>query len=70
MRTCGESDAIMTLGAALITIAQIGCMQKADEEEFFCKKDGSGHSCYCPAGIAEEALKAIGYELKKGNSGP
>ncbi len=24
------------------------CMQRPDEEEFWCKYDGSGHSCYCP----------------------
>jgi hypothetical protein len=44
---------------ALKYIARVGCMQNVNEEEFFCKHDGSAHSCYCPAGIALEALEAI-----------
>jgi hypothetical protein len=26
------------------------CMQSKDEEEFWCKRDGSAHSIYCPLG--------------------
>ncbi len=43
--------------AGLQKIAQIGCMQQETEPEFWCKKDGSAHSIYCPKGIAEEALR-------------
>ena len=44
------------LREALEVIARVGCMQSTEEPEFWCKHDGSGHSCYCPAGIAAVAL--------------
>jgi len=47
---------------ALMIIAKTGCMQKTDAEEFWCKKDGSAHSIYCPAGIAKIALQPIAQE--------
>jgi hypothetical protein len=42
---------------ALMHIEKIGCMQYEDEDEFWCKKDGSAHSIYCPAGIARQTLR-------------
>src|SRR5574343_779220 len=33
---------------AFQSIAQLGCMQSKEEEEFFCKHDGSRHSTILP----------------------
>ena len=53
-------DGIVIFRDALEIIAATGCMQSADEKEFFCKHDGSDHSIYCPAGIAKNALSKEG----------
>ena len=42
---------------ALKLISKTGCLQMPDEDEVWCKKDGSAHSIYCPAGIAITALR-------------
>lgn len=47
------------LVSAMEWLKTVGCMQSKEEEEFFCKKDGSAHSAYCPAGIAIEALSEL-----------
>jgi len=51
--TMRERDA---LREALEMVEKIGCMQRVDEEEFFCRKDDTAHSIYCPRGIARDAL--------------
>lgn len=45
------------LRQALERIHLVGCTLDEPEEEFFCRKDGSAHSVYCPASIAREALR-------------
>jgi len=52
------------LAGALEAIATVGCMQRADEDEFWCKKDGSAHSIYCPRGLAEAALSRAAERLE------
>ena len=54
------SDLELFFIGALLLIHKIGCMQQLNEEEFFCKKDGSAHSWYCPAGIAQKVLAETG----------
>lgn len=60
MNSYKEANKRTILVQGLLIIAHTGCMQSKDEEEFFCKHDGSGHSCYCPAGIAIATLKKAG----------
>lgn len=61
--TIGHLDAarvqVGRLKEALQTIEKIGCMQRKEEEEHWCKWDDSVHSCYCPRGIARAALTDI-----------
>ena len=52
-------DPLRIAMVALLRIAATGCMQSQEEDEFFCKHDGSKHSCYCPAGIALDAMREI-----------
>ncbi len=52
-------ERIIKFRSALQLIVQIGCMQPAGEKEFWCKHDGSGHSIYCPARIAGDALNGL-----------
>lgn len=50
-------SALSAAREALRTIRKIGCMNEG-KPEFWCRKDGSAHSVYCPAGIAEAVLPA------------
>lgn len=53
-----ERATVARMTAALKQIAKVGCMDAAGAE-FWCKTDGSAHSCYCPAGIAKGALEQV-----------
>lgn len=50
---------IEELEAALEAIEKVGCMQREGDEEFWCRKDDSSHSTYCPRGIARAALGKV-----------
>jgi hypothetical protein len=60
MNSHKEANERFILVNALTLIAHTGCMQSKEDEALWCKKDGSAHSCYCPAGIAIKALEGIG----------